>query len=264
MRLSLAFSPCPNDTFLFHAFVNNLVSHSFSLNVTLADIQQLNELALRNAVDICKVSFPTFLRLEKDYCLLPVGAALGNSNGPKIVAATHFPLEKLCDLRIAIPGKDTTAYRLYKLLTPKARREVFCLYHEIPALIRSGQVDCGLIIHETRFTLSKERLIEICDLGLMWERDTHLPLPLGGLVAKRSLGSDTLSQIISCLQSSLRYARQNQEASRAYILQHSREKDWDVARAHIDLYVNEDTEQISSRGREAIALLLHGKKSSRQ
>ncbi|MBI2602982.1 MAG: 1,4-dihydroxy-6-naphthoate synthase [Deltaproteobacteria bacterium] len=254
MKLSLAFSPCPNDTFLFHALVKSLIPHPFTLSVTLADIQHLNELALQGTADVCKISFSMLAHLDT-YCLLPVGAALGHGNGPKIVAERPFPLASLQDKTIAIPGQGTTAYLLYKLLTPGAGREVFCLYHEIPSLINSGTVDCGLIIHETRFTLDQNKLVEICDLGPMWEEHTKLPIPLGGLVAKRSLGSKTIEKVVSCLQSSLRFAWKNPAASRSYILQHSQEKNWDVVRSHIDLYVNKETESLSLKARNAIELL---------
>lgn len=253
--MKLAFSPCPNDTFLFHAFVKNLIHHSFELDTTLADIQDLNQKTLDGIPDLSKISFFTLGKVLEDYCLLPVGSALGHGNGPKIVSAVPYKIEDLELATLAIPGRNTTAYLLYRLLLPHAKVERFCRYDEIPQLLKK-RADFGLVIHETRFNLEKAGLYEICDLGALWEQKTGLPLPLGCLVAKRSLGKETLKKLCDALTASYDYAKQNPKASEDYVLEHSQEKNLNIVRAHIDLYVTEETRHLSDKGFKAIQTLL--------
>jgi 1,4-dihydroxy-6-naphthoate synthase len=253
--MKLAFSPCPNDTFLFHAFVKNLVGHSFELDVMLADIQHLNQRALDSVPDVSKISFFTLGKVLQNYCLLPVGSALGQGNGPKIVSSSPHKIEDMELGTLAIPGRDTTAYLLYRLLLPHARVERFCRYNEIPQLMQK-RADFGLVIHETRFNLEKAGLYEVCDLGELWKQKTGLPLPLGCLVAKRNLGKETLKKLCEALVASYDYAKQNPSASAAYVMEHAEEKDPDIIQAHIDLYVNEETRNLSDKGLESIHMLL--------
>ncbi len=255
--MKIAFSSCPNDTFLFHAFVNKLVDHPFELDVQLADIQELNNTALSSGPDLCKVSFFTLGKILKDYCLLPVGSALGHSNGPKLLARRPFDLDDLRNGTIAIPGRDTTAYLLYRLLLPEAKVHKFCRFDGIPSLLTKWS-DYGLMIHESRSqeAIQKAGLYEVCDLGALWMQKTGLALPLGCLVAKRSLGSETLTKLTESLTASLDHARQHPSLSQAYVLQHSQEKDPATIQAHIDLYVNEETRCLSAKGQEAILRLL--------
>lgn len=251
--MKLAFSPCPNDTFTFHALVHNLIKHEFLFKkIELKDIQKLNEDAINNRPDISKISFAILPIIKDNYELLQVGAALGYGNGPKIVAEHKFSIDNLGSKTIAIPGRNTTAYALYKALCPQAKNEFFCLYHEIPELIRKKKVDCGLIIHETRFVLDKLQLINIVDLGELWESKTKLPLPLGGVVAKRSLGKEKINKITDCIRKSLNYAWSNPLASQKYILTHSQDKNPKVIKSHVDLYVNKDSLNISKAGIKAI------------
>lgn len=255
--LRLAFSPCPNDTFLFHAFVKNLIPHPFALQTSLLDIQQLNEGVLAGLPDLSKISFFTLGHILDSYCLLPSGSALGFANGPKIVSAQKG--KTIADLKngtLGIPGRNTTAYLLYRLLLPAAKYENFCLYHELVHKLQTRNLDFALVIHETRFNLEKEGLYEVCDLGQVWQEQTGLPLPLGCLVAKRSLGERVIAQIHEALIQSLDYAYAHPNAGNAYILEHSQEKDPAIVHAHIALYVNEETRKLSEKGMEAIRYLL--------
>ncbi len=253
--MKISFSPCPNDTFLFYAFVKNLIDHPFPLEVMLADIQYLNQRAMESVPDLTKISFFTLGKVLHNYCLLPSGSALGKGNGPKIVSANPFSIDDLSKSTLAIPGRDTTAYLLYRLLLPHARVERFCRYDEIPKLLQK-RADYGLIIHETRFMLKEQGLYEVCDLGELWEQKTGLPLPLGCLVAKRNLGKETLNTLSQAICASYDYAKKHPSEVMNYVLEHSQEKNLDILRTHIDLYVNEETRNLSNKGLEAIQLLL--------
>lgn len=255
--LRLAFSPCPNDTFLFHAFVKKLIPHPFALETSLLDIQHLNEGVLAGIPDLSKISFFTLGHILDSYCLLTRGSALGFANGPKIVTGQKG--KTIDDLKygsLGIPGPNTTAYLLYRLMMPAAKKEEFYLYHELVHKLQTREIDFALVIHETRFTLEKEGLYEVCDLGQVWHAQTDLPLPLGCLVAKRSLGEPVIAQIDEALAQSLAYAYAHPQVSDAYILENSQEKDPAIVHAHINLYVNEETCRLSDKGMEAIRYLL--------
>lgn len=256
MTLPVAFSPCPNDTFLFYAWVNGLVGQEYPITPTLADVQQLNEWSKQAKYPLCKVSIQCLGHILNDYVLLPSGCALGRGCGPKIIALKTFDLSQLDGKRIAIPGKDTTAHLLLNVLATGPTEKVFCTYEQVPSLIQSGRVDCGLIIHESRFTFQQQGFLEIADLGVLWENTYHLPLPLGGIVAKRSLGPVVLNDLSRILQESLKTAQAAPHCALPYILEHSIEKDVQVVNGHIDLYVNEETACLSEEGCAAIDQLL--------
>jgi len=249
--LPTAISPCPNDTFLFYAWIKGEVGKELACEPHFYDIQQLNQLAAKKKFPLIKLSFYALSKLLDDYELLPIGAALGKGQGPKIISKTPFSLEELSKKRIAIPGKQTTAHLLLDLLAPKPKAKHFCLYHEVEESVAKGKVDCGLIIHESRFTYEKAGFYEICDFGLLYEKLFQSPLPLGGLALRK----DYLEQketIISILEESLAFARAHPEKCRDFILQNSQEKDPAVVQAHIDLYVNEQTRHLSKEGYAAI------------
>ncbi len=256
MSISLAFSPCPNDTFIYHAWVKGLVAPELPPVPTLADVQELNQWAKEGVHDVTKISINCLGRILEDYVMLPVGSALGQGCGPKIIAREGFSLSDLRSKRIAVPGEDTTAHLLLSLLTPEPKQKTFCVYDDVLALIRAGIVDCGVIIHETRFTFHQEGFVEIADLGELWEEQTGLPIPLGGLVAKRSLGNEKIAQITDAIQSSLRFAWDNPEAGASYRQTYSLEMDPEVLQQHIDLYVNEESLQLSPEGIQAVDHLL--------
>lgn len=222
----------------------------------LGDIQHLNEWAVAGRYPVTKLSFSCLGRVLDDYVLLPAGAALGRGCGPKIISNEPFDLADLPNKRIAIPGRDTTAYLLLCILFGVPSTPVFCTYDEITTLLQHDAVDCGLIIHETRFTFAAAGFVEIADLGELWERQHNLPLPLGGIAAKRCLGIDYLEAITRAVQQSIAFARRQPDACTAYILDNSQEKQQDVVDQHIALYVNDDSVELSPQGVEAIDTLL--------
>jgi 1,4-dihydroxy-6-naphthoate synthase len=204
---------------------------------------------------VTKVSFFCLGHILDHYVMLPSGAALGHACGPKIIAKEPYAIHDLPNLRIAIPGIHTTAHLLLDLLLELPVKKVFCLYHEIGALIRNNIVDCGLIIHESRFTFAREGYHEIADLGLLWENRFQCPIPLGCIAAKRSLGNGLLKNISENIQASLLWAWSHPKASESYIQAHSMEKDANVVKEHIHLYVNKETESVSSEGLKSIEIL---------
>lgn len=254
--IPLAISPCPNDTFLCHAWIKGLVGTSLIPTPIFADIDQLNRWALEKRFPLIKVSFSCLKQLLNDYQLLPVGAALGRGCGPKIVAKTPFPIGDLSSKRIGVPGNETTAHLLLNFFFPSIQDKVFCRYDQIASLLHDSSIDCGLIIHESRFTFKKEGFFEWVDLGALWEEKFDLPLPLGGIVARQDLPKTMISDVITALQSSLQHAWRYPEESLPFILEHSQEKNREVVKKHIDLYVNEETLSLSPIGMKAINTLL--------
>jgi 1,4-dihydroxy-6-naphthoate synthase len=257
--MKIAISPCPNDTFLFHAWIAGHVGGDVPLDPHFADIQQLNLWAEKETFPLVKLSFPCFLKIASNYQLLPIGAALGFHCGPKIVAKHPFSLSEFSQKKVAIPGVGTTAHFLMQQLLSAPKEKVFCLYHEIPRFIEEGHADCGLIIHESRFTFQEAGLVEIVDLGEIWHDHMGMPLPLGGLAIARKLPSTAKNQVLAILKASLAYARNQPEQSATFILEHSQEKDSAIVNEHIKLYVNSETEQLSPKGIRAIETLLGGK-----
>ena len=249
--MKIAISPCPNDTYLFHAWIKGLIGKP--PETAFADIQQLNELACEGNYPLIKISFNCLKDVQGTYQLLPIGSALGFHCGPKIIAKTPFPLEELSQKRIAVPGKQTTAHLLLEKLLPPVREKMFCLYNEIAGLIDAGVVDCGLIIHETRFTFASLGFCEIADLGELWHERFQVPLPLGCLAIRRDFPEK--EDVMRILKESLRYARANPLASRSFILEHCQEKNIEVAMRHIETYVNQETENLSETGLQAIEAL---------
>jgi 1,4-dihydroxy-6-naphthoate synthase len=254
--VKIAISPCPNDTYLFYAWIGKVVGADLPIEPLYADIEQLNQWALAATFPLIKLSFPCFAKVLHAYELLPVGLALGFNCGPKIVAKTFFPYKELSSKRIAIPGKETTAHLLLSKLPSQPKNKLFCLYHEVISLVQKGVVDCGLIIHESRFTFQQAQLVEIADLGEIWHAQTKAPLPLGGLAIAREIAEATKQQIITHLRTSLRYADSNWREVLPFVLKHSQEKDPLIVRKHIDTYVNEETFQLSPSGIKAIETLL--------
>lgn len=254
--MQIAISPCPNDTFTFHALLHGLVSSSLAFDPVYADIQQLNQWALEGRYPLVKLSFGVLGKVLDEYILLNAGAAMGRGVGPKLIAKSAFPLEELSSKRVAIPGKDTTAHRLLSLLLPQPKEKVFCVYSDIVDMIGSGEVDAGLIIHETRFTFVDRGLVELADVGVLFENAYDCPVPLGGIAAKRSLGSNVLNQLTQGIQQSLAFAWEHPRASEDFVLKHSQEKDPAVVQQHIDLYVNEESTSLSNQAIAAIDTLL--------
>lgn len=254
-KLSLGYSPCPNDTFIFYALAHKKVRVSVEFSETLKDVETLNRMALQGELDVTKVSFGAFGHLREDYCLLNSGSALGRGCGPLIVAKDRINIADLAGKKIAIPGKMTTAYLLLQLFDPDIRNVVEMPFDRIMNAVSLGAVDAGLIIHEGRFTYPKYDLVQLVDLGEWWEGETGLPIPLGGIVAKRSLGADVINEVDRMLKKSVEFAFENQSMTRGYLKEHAQELDDEVINQHIGLYVNDYTLDIGD-GAAAVEELL--------
>ncbi|WJK42115.1 1,4-dihydroxy-6-naphthoate synthase [Solwaraspora sp. WMMA2056] len=270
MALHLAFSPCPNDTFVFHALAHGQVPGAPPVTVTYADVDVTNTAAARGEFDLVKVSYAALPWLLDQYELLPCGGALGRGCGPLLLTAGKQAGKQAGDARadsglatgdltgatVAVPGERTTAYLLLRLWSadrPPARIEVVP-FHEIMPGVAAGRYDAGLVIHEARFTYPRYGLTELVDLGAWWEADTGLPIPLGAILARRS--TVDARQAADWVRDSVRRAWADPAASRDYVLRHAQEMEPEVADRHIGLYVNEFTEDLGTDGRAAVTALL--------
>lgn len=254
-KLSLGYSPCPNDTFIFYALAHKKVRGSVEFSEMLRDVETLNRMARRSELDVTKVSFNAFGHLREDYCLLRSGSALGRGCGPLIVAKDRINIADLAGKKIAIPGKMTTAYLLLQLFDPDIKNVVEMPFDRIMNAVSLGAVDAGLIIHEGRFTYPEYNLVQLIDLGEWWEGETGLPIPLGGIIAKRSLGTDVINEVDRMLKMSVEFAFANRSMTRGYIKEHAQELDDEVIDQHIGLYVNDYTLEIGD-GAAAVEELL--------
>ena len=260
--MKIAISPCPNDTFVFHAWVHGLIPGAPQLDVTYADINITNTLAAgSHGPDVVKISYAALPWVLSEYALLPCGGALGKGCGPLVLtsdSAGSNDLEGLSGKRVAVPSERSTAYLLFRLWAaqhvPEGVGDIIVLpFDQIMPAVRDGLVDAGLVIHEARFTYPSYGLTLLADLGNWWEKDTNLPIPLGAIIARRSLD---LSAITGWIQASVQYAWAHPEESKDYVLQHSQELAPEVTQAHIKLYVNEFTENIGESGYKAVEALL--------
>lgn len=254
--LELAFSPCPNDTFIFHAWVDGMILGAPRVVPAYADIDVLNGWAAAGRSDLVKVSYAALPELLGEYALLPTGGALGRGCGPLVVTAGERG--SLSGATVAIPGKRTTAYLLFRLWAKDqgvASIEVMPFDKIMPA-VAAGTVDAGLIIHESRFTYPSYGLSELVDLGDWWERDTGLPIPLGAILARRSFGYDGITRLSMVIRESVERAWVDPEASRSYVLEHSQEMAHEVVDQHIALYVNAFTADLGDEGHAAVKALL--------
>ncbi|WP_371619699.1 1,4-dihydroxy-6-naphthoate synthase [Streptomyces sp. NBC_00454] len=256
----MAYSPCPNDTFVFDAWAHGRVPGAPALDVTFADIDITNGMAERGELDVLKVSYAVLPWVLEEYALLPCGGALGRGCGPLVL--TREPGVDLTGKTIAVPSERSTAYLLFRLwaadvLPPEGVGKVVVLpFHEIMPAVRDGRVDAGLVIHEARFTYQDYGLHCLADMGEHWESTTGLPIPLGAIIAKRSLGADTLRALAESARASVRMAWDDPEASRPYVRAHAQELDPAVADQHIGLYVNEFTADLGDAGYAAVRGLL--------
>ncbi|MCH6160968.1 1,4-dihydroxy-6-naphthoate synthase [Streptomyces marispadix] len=259
--MSIAFSPCPNDTFVFDAWVHGRVPDAPPLDVTFADIDVTNGMAERGEGDVLKVSYAVLPWILGDYALLPCGGALGRGCGPLVLTRQESLPGSLKGGTVAVPSERSTAYLLFRLWAadqvPGGVGEVVVLpFHEIMPAVRDGEVDAGLVIHEARFTYQQYGLHKLADMGEHWEHTTGLPIPLGAIVARRSLGRETLLRLAESARASVRAAWDDPEASRPYVLEHAQEMDPSVADQHIGLYVNEFTADLGDDGIAAVRGLL--------
>ena len=258
LSLRLGYSPCPNDTFIFYALTHGRIPlHGFSIREELADVETLNRRALARELELTKISYHAFGHLRSEYALLRSGGALGRGCGPLVVARQATSLERLRGKRIAIPGELTTANLLLQLHGAGYERLQILPFDKIVAAVASGSVDAGLIIHESRFTFVEHGLVAVEDLGAWWEELTGLPIPLGGILARRSLGREIIEEVESAISASVRYAFEHPEETRSYIRSHAQELDDAVIQQHIDLYVNHFSLDLGEEGLAAVHELLY-------
>ncbi|UUN27601.1 1,4-dihydroxy-6-naphthoate synthase [Streptomyces sp. FIT100] len=267
--VKIAYSPCPNDTFVFDAWAHGRVPGAPRLDVTFADIDITNGMAERGEFDVLKVSYAVLPYVLDEYALLPCGGALGRGCGPLVLtrgpdlagASRAEGSEGLAGMTVAVPSERSTAYLLFRLwaadVVPEGVGRIVVLpFHEIMPAVRDGKVDAGLVIHEARFTYQNYGLHCLADLGEHWESTTGLPIPLGAIIAKRSLGEETLKLLAESARTSVRMAWDDPAASRPYVLEHAQEMDPAVADQHIGLYVNEFTADLGEDGYAAVRGLL--------
>jgi 1,4-dihydroxy-6-naphthoate synthase len=260
-RLTLGFSPCPNDTFLFHAMTHGLVRDpDLRFDVVFGDVEELNQAALSGELDLTKLSYAALGPVLSEYALLRAGSALGRGVGPLLVARDPEAMSRLeqapSNMRIAIPGEHTTAHFLLRWAFPQLMDRTPLLFSDIEDAVLDGRFDAGLLIHENRFTYAERGLHLLADLGERWEAGTGLPIPLGGIAARRSLGSETIHKVDALLRRSVEYAFAHPEASRDFVHKHAQEMDPDVQRKHIGLYVNDYTIDLGQDGEKAVRELL--------
>lgn len=256
-KLKLSFSTCPNDTFMFHGLVSNKIETEFEFETMLTDIEDLNKMALNHENDITKISFSALGNLLDEYVLLRSGAALGRGCGPVVVAKDKEKFNNLSSVKIAIPGINTTAALLIRLYGGSDLELVSMPFYEIMPSVEKGDVDLGVIIHEGRFTYQHFGLIQCLDLGQWWEDYSGLPIPLGGIAAKRSLGKEVIKEIENKLSESIKSAFENPLESKEYIKKYAQEMDDKVIDEHIKLYVNNFSIDLGEEGEKAVKKLFN-------
>lgn len=262
MQLSIGFSPCPNDTFIFDKMVNEKsLDHQFDFEVFMEDVEQLNQWAFEGKLDITKVSFHAFLHLRDTYELLDSGAALGRGVGPLLVT-TKEKFEAINDLssflknaRIAIPGKYTTANLLLSLAFPEAKNKTAIIFSDIESKVLEGTFDAGLIIHENRFTYKEKGLEKLMDMGDWWETNMKAPIPLGCIIIKKSLPESKKTQVNELIKNSVQASWARYPELSEFVRCHAQEMSEDVMRKHINLYVNEYTSSLGAEGHRAFEVL---------
>ncbi len=263
-KISLGFSPCPNDTFIFDALVNNkLDTKAIVFDKVVEDVESLNNIAIKGEIDMIKVSYAVYPDIADRYCILTAGSALGYNCGPLIVAASFMDDKRLSQSNIAIPGIYTTANLLMTLFYPEALRKTVMLFSDIEEAVAKGVVDAGLIIHESRFTYREKNLLKIADLGEKWENRFNLPLPLGGIVVKRDLGSDKILLINKLMRESVTHAFNNQGDTLAFVKKYAVNIRDEIIFKHINKYVNEATRMLGDKEKAAIKLMLKNRISSK-
>lgn len=251
--LRLGYSPCPNDTFVFHALTHGLVDTPLTFDVRLEDVETLNGLAADGRLDVAKVSVHAFGHLAADWWALPAGGAVSRGIGPLVVA--RDPALALDGRRVATPGGRTTANLLLDLYAPAATDRVPMRYDRIMPAVAAGEVDAGLIIHESRFTYPAHGLHALIDLGRWWEDTTGAPIPLGVIIVRRALGPEVVDGVARAVAASVRAALHDPDASAAYVAEHAQEMAPEVRARHIRTYVNGFTEDVGAEGRHAVRTL---------
>ena len=258
MKLSLGFSPCPNDTFIFDALVNKKIdTEGLEFDTVLEDVETLNQWAFEEKLDITKLSYPAFFRNLDKYVLLNSGAALGKGVGPILISKTNIQhsTSNIQHLSVALPGENTTANLLFSFANPVAKKKTFMRFDKIENAVLSGETELGVIIHENRFTYQQKGLHKVVDLGEYWEKEMSVPIPLGGIAIKRSIDKRISLQVEKLIRKSIEFAFSNYPEITEYVKQHSQEMSEDVMRQHIELYVNNFSMDLGADGKKAIETL---------
>lgn len=260
MKLSIGFSPCPNDTFIFDALVNGKIDTAgIQFEAVLEDVETLNQWALAGKLDISKISYGVLPGILSNYGMLSSGGAMGYGVGPLLITTegnASLSWEELSQLPVAIPGENTTAHLLLSHALPSLQQKQFMLFHEIEEALLTGKVASGVIIHENRFTYAEKGLVLLKDLGQFWEESLNSPIPLGGIAMKRSFPDTLTQQVNELIKSSLFYAQQHLPVLSDYVRLHAQEMSDEVQRKHIDLYVNDFSQSAGDNGRKAVEVLL--------
>ena len=256
MKLTLGFSPCPNDTFIFDALINKRIdTEELEFDAVLEDVETLNQWASKGKLDITKLSYPAFFQNLDKYVLLNSGAALGKGVGPILISKVKSQKSKIEDLSIALPGENTTANLLFSFAYPGANNRAFMRFDKIEDAVLSGKTDLGVIIHENRFTYRQKGLHKVTELGEYWEEKMNSPIPLGGIAIKRSVDQAISLQVDKLIRKSIEFAFTNYPLITDYVKQHSQEMDEEVMRQHIELYVNDFSLDLGNEGKKAIETL---------
>lgn len=260
MKLSIGFSPCPNDTFIFDALVNGKIDTAgIQFEAVLEDVETLNQWALAGKLDISKISYGVLPGILSNYGMLGSGGAMGYGVGPLLITTAgnvSLSWEELSQLPVAIPGENTTAHLLLSHALPSFQQKQFMLFHEIEEALLTGKVASGVIIHENRFTYAEKGLVLLKDLGQFWEESLNSPIPLGGIAMKRSFPDSLTQQVNELIKSSLLYAQQHLPVLSDYVRLHAQEMSEEVQRKHIDLYVNDFSQSAGDNGRKAVEVML--------
>ena len=259
-KLSLGFSPCPNDCFIFDAMIHEKIDiEDLEFQIIMEDVETLNKKAFSRSIDITKLSFHAFAHLTHDYVLLNSGSALGFGVGPLLISKKEILNAKsqIPNLRIAIPGKYTTANFLFSLAFPDAENKIEMLFSEIEQAVLNGDADAGVIIHESRFTYEAKGLKKVIDLGEWWEKETSSPIPLGGIVMKRNFSDDIKQKVNRIIRRSVEFAFTNPSSSMDFIKKHAQEMSEDVIIKHINLYVNKFSVDLGEEGSKSVKIFFN-------
>jgi len=256
MKLTLGFSPCPNDTFIFDALVNQKIdTEGLAFEPLLEDVETLNQWALEGRLSVTKLSFPAFFQSVQQYVLLNSGSALGKGVGPLLIKNEKLVVDSVADLSIALPGEHTTANLLFSFAYPDAVNKKFRLFSGIEDAVVQGETDLGVIIHENRFTYQQKGLHKVMDLGEYWERQMNVPIPLGGIAIKRTLDPSLQTTVDRLIRQSLEYAFAHYPVVTEYVKEYAQTMSETVMRQHIDLYVNNYSLDLGEDGKKAIGTL---------
>ena len=254
--LTLAISPCPNDTFIFDAMLHHKIdTEDLDFNLVFADVEQLNQAAFQQQFDITKLSYHAYAYVAENYVLLRSGSALGNSCGPMLIGKNSLTDEAVEKSKICVPGKYTTANLLFSLKYPNAQQKEFVVFSDIEHKLLSDEFDAGVIIHENRFTYEQKGLKKIIDLGEFWEQTYKAPIPLGGIAIRRNMELETQLSVERIIKRSIEFAFAHPESSKEFVAQHSQEMSAAVCKQHIDLYVNTFSLELGSEGEKAVNTL---------